>query len=260
MLCKQAEGLERIQRIAANFKLEKSFRVVLDFTIDLADKEYALESKQAHRNSFIKRADRNILFHRWVQAYQFKQKFDLLNLKASRFHALNTQIKSKMIFQKLRKIVKRDRVGARDLYLNFQKKYYLHEYFCALRYHPSQLRQHQLLAKKCLVQIRATLEQERQEIKDFCSRKLAYKVLYVFKRNRREQIEKRIYNKVAQKFLTFKLKFKVLKSLGLRVDRNQLLRKDLVKRYWIHNSDDEDEVASDQAAVPQVLNSEGPVE
>lgn len=82
---------------------------------------------------------------------------------------------------------------------------------------------------------------EKKECGDFYARKLAYKVLYVIKRNRREQVEKRIYNKVAQKYLTFRLKYKALTGLGLRVGRNQMLRKDLVKRYWIHNSDDEEE-------------------
>jgi hypothetical protein len=83
---------------------------------------------------------------------------------------------------------------------------------------------------------------EKKECGDFYQRKLAYKVLYVFKRNRREKVEKRIYNKVAQKYLSFRLKYKALRGLGARVDRNQMLRKDLVKRYWIHNSDDEEEL------------------
>jgi hypothetical protein len=54
--------------IVANIKLDKCFSVILDFTIDLADKEYALESKQAHRITFLNRFTRNILFNRWIEA------------------------------------------------------------------------------------------------------------------------------------------------------------------------------------------------
>jgi hypothetical protein len=61
---------------------------------------------------------------------------------------------------------------------------------------------------------------DKKECHNFYLRKLAYKVLYVIKRNRRQKVEKRIYNKVALKYLTFRLKYKSLKGLGLRVDRN----------------------------------------
>jgi hypothetical protein len=154
-----------------------------------------------------------------------------------------------MIFQKLRKVLKRDRIGAGDLYLNLQKKYYLYNYFSAIRSHPLKTRREHNLLSKCVLEMRARALVEKKECGDFYSRKLAYKVLYVMKRNKREKVEKRIYNKVANKYLTFRLKFKSLKGLGLRVDRNQMLRKDLVKRYWIHNSDDEQE-EYDEAAVP----------
>ena len=66
-------------------------------------------------------------------------------------------------------------------------------------------------------------------------------MLYVLKKYRRESAEKKILNKVAAKYLRFRLKIKAMRSLGLRVERNQLLRQDLIKRYWIHNSEDEEE-------------------
>lgn len=40
-------------------------------------------------------------------------------------------------------------------------------------------------------------------------------------------------------FLKRKLKSKVIRALGGRVKDNRLYRQDLVKRYWIDNSDDE---------------------
>lgn len=58
MLCKQGEGLEKIQSIFAYKEKERTFKLLIDFTIDLADKEYTLESKQAHRNGFLNRVTR----------------------------------------------------------------------------------------------------------------------------------------------------------------------------------------------------------
>lgn len=69
MLCKQAEGLEKIQEIVAAKEKLRYFKQVLDFTIELADKEYTLESKQAHRNGFLNRVTRTILFKRWIEAF-----------------------------------------------------------------------------------------------------------------------------------------------------------------------------------------------
>ena len=132
-----------------------------------------------------------------METFEFKQRSDLLNLKASRFNALNRQIKSKMIFQKLRKVLKRDKVGAQDLYLNLQKKYYLYNVFSAIRYYPMQIRREQRLVNACVLAMKAMSGTEKKECGDFYARKLAYKVLYVIKRNRREKVEKRIFNKVA---------------------------------------------------------------
>ena len=88
---------------------------------------------------------------------------------------------------------------------------------------------------------------------------MAYKILYLLKKNRRESIRKKIYNKVAAKFLAVRLQKKSLRALGLRVGRNQELRRDLVKRYYIHNSDDEDETADAQPP-KTFLNSDGPTQ
>ena len=79
---------------------------------------------------------RQMFFHKWLQAFQHKQKSDQLYLKASRFNALNNQIKTKMIFQKLFKVIKREKQSVRDLRVNLHKKYHLHNYFSAIRYYP----------------------------------------------------------------------------------------------------------------------------
>ena len=88
---------------------------------------------------------------------------------------------------------------------------------------------------------------------------MAYKILYLLKKYRREAIQKKIYKKAAAKFLAIRLQKKAMLALGLRVGRNQELRRDLVKRYYIHNSDDEDESADAQPP-KTFLNSEGPIQ
>ena len=49
-------------------------------------------------------------------------------------------------------------------------------------------------------------------------------------------------------FLEENLAQKVFRALGWRVKRNKILRKDLVKRYWIDNSSDGDEEVLDSDA------------
>ena len=46
---------------------------------------------------------------RWREALQFKLDGDELYMKASRFHAINKQIKIKMIFQKMQKLLKKEK-------------------------------------------------------------------------------------------------------------------------------------------------------
>ena len=44
---------------------------------------------------------------------------------------------------------------------------------------------------------------QRREIDQYCKSKMAYKVLYLLKKHRRESVRKKIYKKVAGKFLAF---------------------------------------------------------
>ena len=46
---------------------------------------------------------------RWREALEFKIEGDELNMKASRFHAINKQIKIKMIFHKMQKLLKKEK-------------------------------------------------------------------------------------------------------------------------------------------------------
>jgi len=59
--------------------------------------------------------------------------------------------------------------------------------------------------------------------------------------------------------LKTKLKTKVIKALGGRVTRNNTLRLDMVKRYWVHNSDDEDTIPSTVDENATFLTSNGPI-
>lgn len=71
---------------------------------------------------------------RWREALEFKIEGDELNMKASRFHAINKQIKIKMIFHKMHKLLKKEKQQTQQLHINLQKKYYLQEYFTNLRF------------------------------------------------------------------------------------------------------------------------------
>jgi len=59
--------------------------------------------------------------------------------------------------------------------------------------------------------------------------------------------------------LITKLKTKGIKALGGRVTRNNTLRQDMIKRYWVHNSDDEEEVSTAVDDAKTYLTSNGPV-
>ena len=72
-----------------------------------------------------------------------------------------------MIFQKLRKVLKRDKVAAQDLYLNLQKKYTLFNIFSAIRYEPLQTRREQNILKKCILEMKAVAVTEKKECVDF---------------------------------------------------------------------------------------------
>jgi len=67
-----------------------------------------------------------------------------------------------MIFQKLRKVLKRDRVAAQDLCLNLQRKYHLYNYFSAIRYEPLQTRKEYNILYKCMLQMKAIAVTEKK--------------------------------------------------------------------------------------------------
>ena len=73
----------------------------------------------------------------------------------------------------------------------------------------------------------------------FYYRRMAYKVLYVLTTYGKESGLKSINKRIAAHFLKTKLTTKAVKALGGRVQENRMHRADLVKRYWIDNSDEE---------------------
>ena len=74
---------------------------------------------------------------------------------------------------------------------------------------------------------------------DFYHEKLVYKVLFSLRKYRDKRFQVKKNKETAQRFLNSKLIHKSLFGFGLKVQSNQHLRKDLIKRYYIDNSDGE---------------------
>ena len=97
---------------------------------------------------------------RWREAYEFKLEGDELNMKASRFHAINQQIKIKMIFQKMQKLLKKEKHQIHLLHINLHKKYYLQEYFTNLRF------QSRISSKMDPMMLRIAFDEFKFQVKD----------------------------------------------------------------------------------------------
>ena len=68
---------------------------------------------------------------------------------------------------------------------------------------------------------------------------MAYKVLLSLRQYRDKRFQVSSNKKIALKHLNQCLIKKSLQGLGLKVKNNQHLRKDLIQRYYIDNSDEE---------------------
>lgn len=166
----------------------------------------------------------------------------------------------------MRKIVRREKQNAFRIHSELRRKYLLPLAFkgwCAYRkVEKGYSYVTKRIVRDCLEAIREHNERDKTLYVEYYLEKLAYKVLYGLKTYSRRRKATAVRKGLALKLLGRHLSAKVLKALVGRVQKNQQLRRDPIKSYYIDNSEDEDDtyLPEDAAgAVPRLKDEFFPV-
>jgi hypothetical protein len=104
-------------------KTKELFKKMEDHSDRLAALFYNLQRK--HKTTYLDKLDKQIMLKRWIEAKQFKEVSEKQNLKAFKFHQLNQKIKLKILIQRSRKILKKEKQTYKLIHTNLYKKYRL---------------------------------------------------------------------------------------------------------------------------------------
>ena len=104
------------------------------------------------------------------------------------------------------------------------------------------------LARNCFQDMVAIIAQEKNVIKVHRERSLKFKVIFLLKKRACDKKRRRAISALVTKRYNSKMMTNVYQALQERNVRNKEWRKDLIKRYWINNSESEGEDEETQAS------------
>ena len=131
-----------------------------------------------------------------------------------------------------------------------QKKYLLPHLFIQLRLYKRS--KETTYMKKAIFGLKQRFDKTYRE---FYYEKIAYKTLFALKRLKRLNARKKECSAKANWFSYSQSLKKVLQGLGHKVEQHRLLKKDLVKRYWVHNQKEENEKEFEEEFFPVTICS-----
>ena len=100
-------GLDKMQGVLDKINTKAHFKRMEDHSDRLAALYYNLQRK--YKTTFTDKLDKEIVLKRWKEAKKFKHVSESQNLKAFKFHQLNQKIKLKILIQRARKILKKEK-------------------------------------------------------------------------------------------------------------------------------------------------------
>ena len=107
ILVKKMAGLDKMQSVMDKLKTKELFKKMEDHSDRLAALYFNLQRK--HKTTYLDKLDKQIILKRWIDAKSFNQISEKQNLKAFKFHQLNQKIKLKILIQRSRKILKKEK-------------------------------------------------------------------------------------------------------------------------------------------------------
>ena len=129
MRVKLGTAIERVDRVLDVAFRMKGMIALKDFNETLKDKEKKIKLLNPPGQSLGERMTKIDALAVWMGASRFRQKSDVLNLRASRFRALNTQIKVKVILNRIKKVLKKEKLHLAGIHQNIQRKVYMDLYW-----------------------------------------------------------------------------------------------------------------------------------
>lgn len=221
---------------------------------DLWQKQEALERKQKK----LKLADRTLkaqVLQQWISTHAMVVHQNKQFLKALNFHRNNSQIKLKLIFFYMRKVLRKQGQTIQRLQKQFFDKHHLRPILQEWRNYCTKICKIERVInanrlKNCFSEMQVVAWQENELVQRHRRQTLRFKILYILKKRAGRKKYLRGALAVARARREARMQKNAIGALKERVQRNQEWRKDLVKRYWINNSDSEDEtVDSSQGMV-----------